>query len=137
MNIPYARLFRFVLVGAVNTLLDWVVLNLEILAFGNRGGLFSYPVYKAVSFSVAVINSYVFNKRWVFRSETENRRALPSFALVSAIGLGVNVLAASAVMTVSLCSAHFVLCANLGAVAGSWAAFVWNYVGYAVFVFKQ
>ena len=137
MNIPYARLLRFVLIGAVNTLVDWTVLNIEILALGERGGLFSYPVYKAISFSVAVINSYVFNKRWVFKSNAEDKRALLSFAFVSIIGLGLNVLAASAVMSVSRCSGHFVLCANLGAVAGSWAAFAWNYIGYAVFVFKQ
>lgn len=137
VNIFSGRFFRFIAVGALNTLVDWGVLNIEIFAFGEHGGLFSYPVYKAVSFSVAVINSYLFNKRWVFKSSTADAHAMLPFALISLVGLGLNVLTASTVVASALCGGRFVLCANLGAIAGSWAAFLWNYIGYALFVFKR
>lgn len=137
MNIHYGRFFRFIIVGILNTLVDWGVLNFEILALGQHGGLFSYPVYKAISFSVAVINSYVFNKRWVFGSDASDKHALLPFVLVSVIGLGCNVMTASLVVSLAPCGAHFLLCANLGAAAGSLAAFLWNYLGYAMFVFRR
>lgn len=137
MHIFRGRFPRFILIGVLNTLVDWSVLNLEIFIFGQHGGLFSYPVYKAVSFFVAVLNSYFFNKRWVFKSNAGGVRAMGTFALVSAIGLGVNVTVASAIASSSLCAAQFVVCANLGALAGSLAAFLANYAGYALFVFKR
>lgn len=57
---------KFVLVGFSNTAIDFGVLNTLILFTGITGGLKIVPL-NATSFTLAVINSFFWNKRWVFK----------------------------------------------------------------------
>ena len=133
---------KFILVGILNTLIDLGVLNLLILISGIATGL-GYSVFKGVSFTVAVINSYFWNKLWTFRKP---KTAMPGkeflqFFIVSAIGFGINVGVASLVVNVIANPFGFSgvseqIWANIGAVIATLIAMAWNFIGYKFIVFK-
>lgn len=63
----FYQIAKFVLVGALNSFVDWGILNLLMfLTSIAAGGM--YPVFKGISFLVATTNSYFWNKFWTFRS---------------------------------------------------------------------
>lgn len=136
---------KFVLVGVLNTLVDLGMFNiLVILAPGVSGIIL--PAFKAVSFLVAVTNSYMWNKYWVFKEEGERNK--PSalnmgeasyFFAVSIGGLIVNLVTFAA--AVSLLSIVFsistIVAGNISALAAALASMVWNFTGYKFLVFKN
>jgi len=130
---------KFLLVGALNTFIDLGVLNLLILISGIASGSL-YSVFKGISFMIAVINSYFWNKFWTFRKSktTTPGKEFLQFFIVSAIGFGINVGAAS--LVVNVIGPQFGLTAeiwaNIGAIAAAFCAMVWNFIGYKFIVFK-
>ncbi len=129
---------KFVLVGGLNTLIDLGVLNLLIFITGIASGS-GYSIFKGISFTVAVINSYFLNKLWTFKS---TGRKFLQFFVVSLIGFGINVGVAS--LVVNFIGNPFLLLgisdklwANTGALAATFAAMAWNFMGYKFIVFKK
>jgi len=91
-RIPVAFQFgKFASVGLANTAVDFGVLNLLMLFSGVAGGIF-YSVFKGISFIVATIHSYIWNKFWTFKKkETEKIGGeFFQFLIVSVIGLDPN-----------------------------------------------
>ncbi len=139
------RVVRFILVGVLNTAIDFAVLNILISAFGLGGNNhFLYIVFRSISFSVAVVNSFFWNKRWVFK---RNRRVLHqygehtqfelgSFLGVSVVGLVINSLLALFFFSVMSPVLPTFYAANIGALIGTCGALAWNFIGYKKFVFK-
>lgn len=146
------QIAKFVLVGALNTFLDWGVLNLLIFLTTIASGPL-YSVFKGISFLVAVINSYFWNKFWTFKkspamSDASTFNAGPpkavgkeflQFFLVSAIGFAFNV--GLATLIVNVWGPHWGLAAktwaNIGALGGTLVGLVWNFLGYKLIVFKR
>ena len=141
---------RFVLVGGLNTLIDAAVLNLLIGFAGfptmGTGAL----VAKALSFSTALINSYVWNARWVFgaththgvhvnRAKHKPRHTVASFVLVSLMGMGINVLAFSGIIrglaSLTVLSPSMLL--NTALIGATIISLGWNFIGYNVIVFTK
>ena len=82
----FKQVVKFGIVGVVNTIIDFRLLNL-------LAGVFGWAVLWAntVSFSVAVINSFFFNKYWTFRAREGNTYLqLGGVVLVAVIGLGLS-----------------------------------------------
>ncbi|MBU2635291.1 bifunctional glycosyltransferase family 2/GtrA family protein [Patescibacteria group bacterium] len=131
---------KFVTVGISNTLIDWGVLNLQILLTGITAGLF-YPVFKGVSFLIAIINSFLWNKFWTFKKgETEKAGTeFLQFLIVSGIGLGINVGIASLAVNVIGPQAGISpkIWATVGALIATMFSMVWNFLGYKFIVFKK
>lgn len=129
---------KFILVGILNTLVDLGILNILILIFHIAWGIF-YSVFKGISFLAAVINSYFWNKYWVFESKEGRRREFFQFFLVSLIGFGINVGTASFI--VNILGPQFGLeekiWANVGAIVATLMAMLWNFLGYKFLVFKK
>ena len=139
---------KFILVGGLNTLIDWGVLNL-LLFFINVSSGPLYSVSKGVSFAVAVVNSYFWNKHWTFKKSAQlarpgeeqksARQEVLQFFLVSIIGFAINVLVAS--LVVNVWGPHFGISAKLwatvGAACGTVIGLAWNFLGYKLFVFKR
>jgi len=82
----FRQVVKFGIVGAVNTIIDFGILNLLISVFG-----WSILLANTISFSVAVINSFLFNKYWTFRQRGGNTyQQLAGFVLVALVGLGLS-----------------------------------------------
>lgn len=140
MQIIFRQAIKFVLVGAFNTVIDLAVLNILIFISGISAGL-GYSVFKGISFTAAVINSYFLNKSWTFQKGAggETRKEFISFFIASVIGFVINVSAASAVV-------NFIgpqlgispkIWANVGAIVATLFAMVWNFLAYKFIVFKK
>jgi putative flippase GtrA len=81
------RFVKFAIVGAAGTMTDFAVLNILVQFFG--APLF---IANAVSFTVAVMQNFLLNRRWTFPESRERQASgqLARFAMVSIIGLGLN-----------------------------------------------
>lgn len=81
------RFVKFATVGALGAMTDFLLLNLliQLLSFAEWQA-------NAISFTAAVIQNFNLNRRWTF-PESQERNAgkqLSQFALVSVIGLAIN-----------------------------------------------
>ena len=130
---------KFFLVGTLNTFIDLGVLNILILISGIAVGIF-YSIFKALSFLVATINSYFWNKYWTFeKKERPTQKEFFKFLIVTTIGLLINVSIAS--LVVNIIGPQFGLgekiWASFGAIVAAFFAFVWNFLASKFIVFKK
>lgn len=133
------QFYKFVLVGVLNTLLDLAVLNGLIVLTGIAMG-WHFSLFKGVSFAIAVVNSYFWNKFWTFRKkEGGGVREFSQFLAVSLVGLGVNVGIASLFVNIIGPQGGMApqLWANAAAVAAIVFSTIWNFIGYKLIVFKN
>lgn len=137
------QFIKFSLIGFMNFFIDIGVLNLEMYVSGKSSGLY-YTFFKAFSFLCAVVFSYFFNKYWTFRDKTKTQpvRQFSQFLFVSIIGMLINVGTASTIVNYVAPKITFITLAgkvwgNLGAVGGSAAGLIWNFIGYKFWVFKK
>lgn len=149
------QLAKFIVIGVLNTLVDIGALaymlylaSLSSSHVASSDILFTffvpvafYTLYKSISFLIANVNSYFWNKYWTFevsdgkKSSTE----LTQFLIVSFIGFIINVAASSFIFS----SFHKIggmtpdQWALVGAAAGSISGLAWNFIGYKFIVFKK
>jgi len=82
----FEQFLRFGIVGASSTVIDWGFYFALTRLFG-----IYYLLAKALSFLVAVCNSYFWNRRWTFRStHPDQLRQFAKFLTTNLIGLGLN-----------------------------------------------
>lgn len=134
------QLAKFVLVGAMNTVLDLAVLNFLMWLSGIYAGA-GFAFFKGISFLIAATSSYFWNKHWTF----EKRQIVFAgpeyfkFLVIVTIGLLINVTAAS--LVVNVIGPQFnipaKMWANAGAFAAVFAAVSWNFLGSKFIVFKK
>ena len=135
----FLQVAKFAAVGGLNTLLDLGVLNVLILISGVAAGYW-YPVFKGISFIIANINSYFWNKHWTFGvSNSANIKEFSQFIAVSLVGFAINVGAASLLVNFigspeSISPERW---ANIGALSATIFSLAWNFIGYKFFVFKK
>jgi putative flippase GtrA len=146
------QIAKFGLIGVLNTLVD--LGTLAFLTFIFRAYFRVEPetsiflfisffsIYKSISFIVANINSYFWNKHWTFDQgeKTQTHEEFMQFFAVSIVGFLINVFVASFVFKVILGSLTGLSSDQLGligAAAGSIAGLAWNFVGYKLWVFKK
>ena len=86
MTIVIKQIAKFSIVGVINTIIDFGILNLLVQVFG-------WPVIWAntVSFSVAVTNSFFMNKYWTFDERVGKLHLqFGGFIIVALVGLGLS-----------------------------------------------
>ena len=131
-------LVKFLEVGVLNTVIDFGVLNLLSLLTGTTKGLGLIPL-NAISFLLAVANSYFWNRHWTFeKSIALVRKEFTQFLIISVIGLGINT------GIVAFGTEIFI---PQGISQGGWlnimkalattASMVWNFLGYKFIVFRK
>lgn len=128
------QIAKFLAVGVSNTSIDWGILNLLLIPLGLSTGL--YALGKGISFGIATLNSFFWNKFWTFKHQDTKGlgRQMMLFYGLTAIGLGINVGAAT-------------LFKELGPDTRFWAGIlapgfatlisaVWDFLSYRFVVFK-
>jgi len=144
---------KFVLVGGLNTLVDWGVLSFLIFAFqkylniGSSHVIFSifsvtiifYSLFKAISFILATTNSYIWNKFWTFKRKTTEKlsKEFLQFFVISVIGFLINVGLASFVFKFMppFGGLNIDQWAIFSAAVATVVSMVWNFLGYKFIVF--
>jgi len=130
------QLAKFALVGVLNTAIDFGILNLLIVVTSITSGI-GIIFVNAISFSTALVNSYFWNKEWVFSSAKKGD--FVTFVVVTIIGLSMNTgivyfLTTYVPPVFVSSSAQW---ANLAKVLATGISLVWNFAGYKLVVFKK
>lgn len=99
------RFVKFALVGILGMIVDFAVLNVLKLLFESMGlgegmasGLQAHEIQliaaNTISFSVAVLSNFTWNRLWTFPESRQQPlgRQLAQYALVNVVGLGINTL---------------------------------------------
>lgn len=132
------KVLRFGLVGVVNTMVDYAMLNLIVLAL-NIFNPVSLVLCNIGSFLGANINSYLMNKRWTFEDRGHwSKREYFIFLLCSLGGLAIN---CSVIFFLSHTLVNpqwsFFVNLNVAKFLATVASMVWNFCSYRAFVFKS
>lgn len=134
------QIAKFLIAGTLNVFVDTFFSKVLMLAFNIFEGPIAL-VFKAISFSIATVNSYLWNKFWTFeKKETQGAGTeFVKFYLVTAIGLCINVGAFHIV--INIIKPQFGLSVSIWALVGTivaaLASAVWNFLAYKIVVFKK
>jgi putative flippase GtrA len=133
------KLAKFVMVGTLNSGIDFFVFNMLISATGIEKGI-SVMLFKAISFLSALVNSYGLNRVWTFGGEgapSWTGQELMRFAAVTMSGLLVNVGTTSLIVSTTTppLGLSQIRWDNLAALVATASNLVWNFAGYKLFVF--
>lgn len=134
-----AQAGRFGLVGVLNTVIDFGVLNLLVLFFSVSGGG-ALLLCNAVSFTTASLNSYLMNRKWTFCAEGKASSGQYLFFLVFALGgLVVNSLVLYLLVRfVPVAeSVHPLLRVNAAKACATAAGMTWNFLTFRFIVFHR
>lgn len=127
---------KFGQIGVLNTAIDFGILNILITASQITSGV-GIIFINAISFSLALINSYFWNKNWVFSGNKKSH--FITFAVVTLIGLSLNT--GIVYFLTTYVPPVFVstqtLWANLAKLLATAASLIWNFAGYKLIVFKS
>ncbi|MEK9154942.1 MAG: GtrA family protein [Patescibacteria group bacterium] len=150
---------KFAIVGVINTVIDVAILNIlvfvgltaTLVIFGQK-----FLIANIISVAIAMVNSYILNKKWTFQSSGGNIYGeIAKFLGITIIGMFVvhqiifNVLyfnlqfiGAFVISIVHLVrldaifSDNFVVL-NFAKVIAIIGSLIWNFVGYKFIVFKK
>lgn len=130
------------LVGAINTAIDMGV----FAALVHFTEIFEGPTIKTfitISFSCAVLNSFIWNKYWTFRSKSKNNKELLKqvilFIIIALVGWRIKIYTAGYVINTvgPMFGIGKELWSNLGNVSAIFLTIIWDFVGYKLVVFKK
>jgi putative flippase GtrA len=134
------QLIKFVIVGSINTGIDFAVLNIEMILTGITSGP-GMLVLNSISFSVATTNSYFMNKRWTFEDKDAEKSGVKfsQFLAVSIVGIIINggIVYLITSFTNPLFGLSPQLWANVAKLFATGISLIWNFIGYKFFVFKK
>jgi putative flippase GtrA len=134
-----AQFLRFAVIGAINTGLDFAILNLLMYLTGVYSGP-TLVILNFISFTIAVINSYFLNKKWAFKDQAngDQGRKFVLFIVISLIGALINtgIVAGGTTYIPPMLGLSKELWANVMKLAATGASLVWNFIGYKLFVFR-
>lgn len=132
---------KFLVIGFMNTALDFGILNLLSSASGVTTGL-KVGEINIPGFTVAIINSYFWNKLWVFGNNKEKGSffgQVPKFAIITTIGLilnsGIIILLTTFFPPPVFIREHTWL--NISKALATVFTLFWNFFGYRLVVFKK
>ncbi len=130
---------KYTLVGFSNLAIDFGVLNILIYLTDRDKGIY-FTVFKAISFSFALINSYLWNRFWSFENRDVSKagKQFITFVSVALGGMIINVALASFIVnSIHVDSVSSRIWANIGAIISGFAVMGWNFIGYKFVVFRK
>lgn len=144
------QFIKFGVVGVSNTAVDWIVYY--IVAGYLITSVSAKPTVKAISFLVAVLNSYLWNTIWTFKkeynqsvknSDSAKKSIFFKFVIVSLIGWGVNYIVFRYILNNFTFNDLEVLGKTISAqdlyplIAASAAAVIWNFFANKLWTYKK
>ena len=134
------QLVRFVVVGVINTGIDFLILNILMFSTKITSGS-GMIAQNAISFSIATINSYYLNKAWTFEDKDNKKGGVKfaQFLTVSLVGIVINTVIVYS-FTTSIQPMFGIspqLWANVGKILATGISLIWNFLGYKFIVFKK
>jgi putative flippase GtrA len=134
---PFLEQFgKFVAVGFLNTAIDFSILNFISSTTGITAG-FTLGWVNIPGFLFAALNSYLWNKYWVFSSSAKPFVDFPKFFIVTIIGIFIN----SSLVIVFTTFLNFGLSSNIwlntSKVAATAITFILNFIGYKFIAFRK
>lgn len=134
----FAQFGKFAAIGFTNAAVDFGIFNLLFAISGQRHEYFI--ISNVISFCIAALHSYLWNKYWAFESSTSDG-GLVEFAkfisiLLIAVGVNTAVAYIAFVSGVGL-GGRVDVWANLGKIAGSAVALLITFIGFRLIVFKR
>lgn len=134
------QFIKFAVIGVINTLIDFTILNFLIWLFKIYSGIGIFFL-NFISFACAVINSYFLNKYWTFLDfgHKDFKVQFLKFFLISVGGIiinsGIVYFGTTFIEPQFAASVH--LWVNGVKIAATAASLIWNFIGYKIFVFKK
>ena len=101
---------------------------------------FYYSIFIAISFACAVINSYIWNKRWTFKKgKSLEKKEFSKFLTITLITFGLNIGLASALVNIigPIGNIPSYAWANISALAAAGFTTLINFFGYKYLVFPS
>jgi putative flippase GtrA len=133
------QFIKFAAVGFMNSIVDFSIIN-ALSAFTH---IFSGPfiiLFNVISFSVAVTNSYFFNKRWTFRQSRDGTVSeFLGFILVNIGGvlLNTSIVFFFTTFVPPFAAVHPQAWLNIGKIIALPVSTFWNFFGMKFFIFKR
>ncbi len=154
-NTHLRQFAKFCIVGVMSTAIDWGVHAIlykgfyESLAVPLRDwvaqmlpALAAHPdfdgaftIFKAVSFAIATLNGFFWNRRWTFRIKGKEKRntQLVKFYIVNVIGLLINTVVASQIHKPHGDTMNYLMALAVA----TFVAMFWNFSGHKFWTFRQ
>jgi len=130
---------HFVIIGVLNTLVDLGTLSLLIYFSGQATGWY-YTLFKALSFSLALGNSYFFNSQFSFNQSEKERHSFTKIAKFLTVSFGallINIIFASTLNHFNILALEPGSWAILAALIASLLGIIINFLGYKFWVFRK
>ena len=124
----FKHISRFSIVGAANTLIDFLVFTTLHGLFG-----FNYIFSQVLGYSFGVTNSFIFNKKWTFEDRNSSKKGiyeLLQFIVVNLISLIITIAAMKFLVT------NLNLNVYVSKVVVTFIAQVTNFCAYKLWVFN-
>jgi putative flippase GtrA len=128
----YRKLLKYLAVGIVGTLADWLVFAL-IIAYT---GIF-YALAMAMSYFVGMIINYTLNRTFTFQNTYKKvHYQFASFALIAIIGLGIQELLMVGLVQYLFQNSTSDTLLMVSRVVATFAGFVWTFIANKKVTFK-
>ena len=119
------RIIKFGIIGISNTLINWIIFFLLNLLGVN------YIVANIIAYSLATINSYIWNSKWVFKYNNEKLVSSLKFVIVNLVGLILNTIILFILVDM------FNINKIISLVIATGVVMIINYISNRLWVFKQ
>lgn len=131
---------KFAAIGFTNAAVDFGILNFLIALTGIAGGV-GYVIFRAAAAFLATLHSYFWNKYWVFQAaDTQNvGKEFAGFFGAAVVSSLFNIVIASSIVNFidPIGGMSKEVWANVGAICGSAAALILNFILLRQKVFKK
>lgn len=137
---PFNQFGKFAAIGFTNAAVDFGVFYLLLSSSGADPEGLAPNLFKVVSFFLATVHSFMWNKYWAFEASKSRGGAKEAgqFTAVALVSLAVNAIVFALVKAVPpLFGLDIKLWLGLALVAGSAAALIFSFAGFKLFVFRK
>lgn len=131
------QLGRYMTVGGLTTLLDFLLLN-ALLVLVPATQAFQINLYSTATYVTSLVIGYAWHRWWTFRSAERPKAAFGRFIILNGVTFAINTLSAMGLMVVlpSLLAVDLAVAANFSKALATLLSGTLNFLGQRVWVFR-